>query len=213
MKSRLRLVLALVLILLTVAPLSLADRKTFDELIKDTLRSSPDAFQLANGRALVSAFLFRGDTFDQIDAFLVEQRNQGAFVAQLEIAIAEAKAGVITDVCIEALPAPELVEGVNLGALSDAEVDRLTFTGNTSTLRRAASKEAMRRLVNRIALGTEYVADTVFNEVFDIAKPFNSLYEVRVFGLPQDRSHEEKVFDEFKIDVLDYNFGSKALSE
>ena len=195
-----------------LAPPGQADRKTFDELIRDTVRSSPDAFQLANARALVAAWLFTGESFAQIDALVDAQRRQGVDVVELNQAVAEAKDGQVTGVCITAQDAPEPVGGVNLAAASEAELDRLIIAGSTSELRRAAVREIIRRLVNRIALGTEYPADVVFNPLFKLAKPFKSLYDVRVYGLPQDRSHEEKVFDEFKLDMIRYNHGGMAVS-
>lgn len=213
MQKPFRLVWVVLVLVGVFGATSWADRKTFDELVRDATRSSPDAFQLANARALVAAWLFTGKTFDQIDALVNEQRRQGVDVVELSQAVEEAKAGQVTDVCIEAQDPSDPVAGVDLAAQSDAELDRLIVTGASSELRRAAGREIIRRLVNRIALGTEYLADGVFNNIlFDIAKPFNSLYDVRVFGLPNDRSHEEKVFDEFKLDMISYNHGAKAFS-
>jgi hypothetical protein len=200
-------VMVFALILLIFTPITHADRNTFDELINFSFNSSPDSFQLANARALVAAFLYTGDSFSEIDAFLAQQRQESGDASQFEIALAEAKAGNITDVCIEALPAPDPVEGVNIASLTNEELERRLF-GGTTTLRRAVSKELIRRLTNRIALGTEYVGDNVFNgRVFDIAMPFNSLYEVRVYGLPQNMDYETKVFDEYKFDLLIFNIG------
>jgi len=213
MQKPFRLALVVLVLVGLFATTSWADRKTFDELVRDTTRSSPDAFQLANARALVAAWLFTGNSFAQIDALVNDQRRQGVDVVELSQAVEEAKAGQVTNVCIEAQDAPEPLAGVDLAAQSDADLDRLIVTGVNSQLRRAAGREILRRLLNRIALGTEYLADGVFDNVlFDIAKPFNSLYDVRVFGLPNDRSHEEKVFDEFKLDMISYNHGAKAFS-
>ncbi len=202
-------ILTIALIVLLSSPTMMwADEKSIERLTRDATISSPEGFRLANARALVAALMFEGATLSDLDSFLNSKRAEGVPINELTQAINEAKTGDVIGVCISAQDAPAPVQGTNIAALTEAELDRLVFAGS-SELKRAAAREIVRRLTNRIALGTEYLADEVFNNVlFDIAKPFNSLYEVRTFGKPQDPSHEEKVFDEYKIDLIQLVIGS-----
>lgn len=208
MKHIWKIAVIALIVLLSSPNMTWADEKSIERLTRDATVSSPEGFRLANARALVAALMFEGSTLSDLDSFLNQKRAEGVPIVELTQAINEAKAGNVVDVCISAQDPPAPVQGVNLAALSEEELERFIFAGS-SELKRAAAREIVRKLTNRIALGTEYLADEVFNNVlFDIAKPFNSLYEVRTFGKPQDPSHEEKVFDEYKIDLIQLVVGS-----
>jgi len=193
---------------LGLSVLSHADTKPLPELITNATKDAFEGFRLAASRALVAAYLLTDGSLAPVERLLEEARQEGGFSAELSRALAEARAGEVVDVCIAEQDAPAPVAGVNLAAASEAELDRLTLTGNTSELRRAAARELIRRLLNPIVLGTEFPADQVkpSGEPENIARPFNSLYELRVF----DKRHEDFVFDELKVDMIDLTFGAKA---
>lgn len=187
-----------------IGVMAFADNKTFPELIKDATEDLFPSFRLANARALVSAELVTGKTMADLDRLLQEQRKTKFYTGELALAIDEAKASTITDVCIEYQDAPAPVQGVNLVIKTQKELEQLTLSGSTSDLRRVAAKELIRRLLNLIAEGTEYPADEILHGVEDIAQPFDSLYELRVY----DKRHEDFVFDEFKVDMLGFTIGA-----
>jgi len=196
------------IVLLSSPDTTWADEKSIERLTRDATISSPEGFRLANARALVAALMFTGETIDDLDRLLSQKRAEGVPTVELAQAVTEARAGDVVGVCISEQAPPAPVQGVNVAALSEEELSGRIFSGS-SELKRAVARELVRKLTNRIVLGTEYLADEVFNNVlFDIAKPFDSLYEVRTFGKPQDPSHEEKVFDEYKIDLIQLVVGS-----
>lgn len=191
-------------LLIGTGVLAFADNKPIPELIANTTEDLIPSFRLAAARALVAAELVTGQTMADLDRLLQEQRKTKFYTTELAQAIDEAKDGAVTDVCIEFQDAPAPVQGVNLAAKTDKELDQLTLSGSSSNLRRAAARELIRRLLNLIAQGTEYPADEVKHGVQDIAHPFDSLYELRVY----DKEHEDFVFDELKLDMTRYTTGA-----
>jgi len=209
MRTTLRRGLAFFLSLtLCLAVLSYADTKPLPELITNSTKDAFEGFRLATSRALAAAYLLTEGSLSPLERLVEETRRNGGFTAELSQALAEARAGEVVDVCIAEQGPPEPVAGVNLAAASEAELDRLTLTGNTSELRRAAARELIRRLLNPIVAGTQYPADQIkpSKQPENIAHPFDSLYELRVF----DKRHEDFVFDELKVDMIDLTFGAKA---
>lgn len=187
-----------------IGVLAFADNKPIPELITNATNDIFPSFRLAAARALVSAELVTGKTMADLDRLLQEQRSKGSQTVELTQAINEAKAGTTTNVCIEYQDAPAPVQGVNLVAKTQKELEQLTLSGSSSDLRRAAALELIRRLLNLIAEGSEYPADEVKLGVQDIAQPFDSLYELRVY----DKQHEDYVFDELKLDMTKYTSGA-----
>jgi len=205
-RTRCWTVVVLIGVVLALSTLGFADTKPTPELLTNATNDLFPAFRKAAARALVAAELVTGKTLKDLDALLQQQRAEGKFVDELDLAISEAKAGNVVDVCVQTQDSPPPLQGVNLANSTEAELDRFTLTGATADLRRAAAKELLRRMLNRITLGTEYPADSVLHAIENIAQPFDSLYELRVFN----KRHEDFVFDELKIDMLDYTIGAKA---
>lgn len=195
-------ILLVIVVLLSSTP-SLADTKPIPELIKNATGDLFPSFRLAAARALVAALLVTGET--NLDGLLQQQRSQGAFfLDELALAINEAKDGIVVDVCISEQAPPLPFQGVNLAGLSEDELKRLTLTGFTSELKREAARELLRRLLNLIATGAEYPADAILRAIENIEKPFDSLFELRVFN----KRHEDFVFDELKVDMLGFTTGA-----
>lgn len=193
----------LIIIVLLSSTSSLADTKPIPELSGNAATDLFPSFRLAAARALVAALLVTGEA--DLDGFLQQQRSQGAFfLGELTLAINEAKAGIVVDVCISEQAPPEPFQGVNLAGLSEGELKRLTLTGSTSELKREAARELLRRLLNLIATGAEYPADEILRDIENIEKPFGSLFELRVFN----KRHEDFVFDELKVDMLGFTVGA-----
>lgn len=203
-----RRVLALTCVLLAWSLVVRADTKPIPELIANATRDLFPAFRLATARALAAAYLLTEGSLEPLERLIEQVRREGGFTAELTQALAEARAGEVTDVCLRPEGPAEPVAGVDLAALDAEALDRLTLTGTTSELRRGAAHELVRRLLVPILEGTAYPADQIkpSKQPEDIARPFRSLYELRVF----DKRHEDFVFDELKVDLIDLTFGARA---
>jgi len=179
--SRVLIIIMLTGLLFTaVAPRLWADTKTIPELIKMATEDLIPEFRMVASKALVAAYMILDKPLQELEELAARAQSLRGFT-ELGVAIKEALAGKYTSVCREKKE-PIRIKGLELGAMSDYELERLTLIGSTKEIREAAAATLVERTIQSVGI------------------EFNSYYTFRL-------EHEEE-FDAIKLQLTKFIVGS-----